>query len=99
MQMIAKLRKQGWLYREWTVSVPSGEHTVSYDGRRYGFEFVSVDGEIAAKTLSWIWFVPKFEFKIGDLPARVDVRVWPWFTLRAIRLHIAGEVYYSEGFR
>ena len=97
--MTATLRKRGWLFREWSVTTPAGEHTVSYDGRRYGFEFVLVDGTVAVKTRSWFWFIPKFEFQMGDLPARVDVRVWPWFTLRAIRFRIAEEVCYSEGFR
>lgn len=99
MQTIATLRKQAWLFREWNLMTPTGEHTVAYDGRRYGYEFVRVDGEVAAKSRSWIWFIPKFEFTIGDTPVRVDVRVWPWFTLRAIRLHIADQVCYTEGFR
>ncbi len=97
--MTATLRKKGWLFREWSVTTPAGEHTVSYSGRRYGYEFVQVNGEVAAKTRSWVWFIPKFEFKVGDIPARVDVRVWPWLTLRAVRLQIAYEVCYNEGFR
>ncbi len=97
--MNATLRKKTWLFREWSVTTPGGDYTVAYSGQRYGYEFVKVNGEVAAKTISWIWFVPKFEFKIADLPARVDVRVWPWFTLRAIRLRVGDEVCYSEGFR
>ena len=81
------------------MTTESGEHTVSYDGRRYGYEFVRVDGTIVVMTRSWFWFVPKFEFKIGDIPAKVDVRVWPWFALRAARLQIADEVCYSQGFK
>jgi hypothetical protein len=97
--MKAALRKKRWLFREWIVTTPVGEQTVCYSGRRYGYEFVQVNGEVAVKTRSWVWFVPKFEFKIGDTPARVDVRVWPWFTIRAIRLQVADEICYSEGIR
>ena len=97
MKTTTTLRRRSWLFREWSVVTLSGEHTVSYDGRGCGYECVRVDGEIVAKTISWLWFVPKFEFKIGDLPARIDVRVWPWLALKAIRLHIAGEAGYAEG--
>jgi hypothetical protein len=95
--MTATLRKKTWLFREWSVVTSAGEQTVSYDGRRYGYEFVRVNGSVVIKTRSWVWFIPKFEFQIGDIPARVDVRVWPWFALRAIRLQVADEICYSEG--
>src|SRR3954464_7035302 len=97
--MTATLRKKTWLLREWNVTTPAGDYRVSYSGRRYGYEFVQVNGKVAVKTRSWIWFVPSFQFKIADFPASVDVRVWPWFTLRAIRLRVGDEVCYTEGFR
>jgi hypothetical protein len=97
-QMTAKLRKKKWLFREWEVTMPSGDFTVIYSGLGIGHESVRVNGEVAVMTTSWIWFVPTFEFNIAGMPARVDVRVWPWFTLRSIRLQIGSEVCYSEGF-
>lgn len=96
--MNAKLRKRGWLFREWVVTTPAGDYTVSYSGGGYGYESVRVNGAVAVKTRSLIWFVPRFEFKIADLPAKVEVRVRPWLTIGAIRLHVGDEVCYSEGY-
>lgn len=97
--MTATLRKKKWLFREWEVTTPSGSFIVTYSGRSYGYESVQVNGKVAARTMSWIWFVPKFEFMLADFTATVDVRVGPWFTLRAIRLRVGDEVCYNEGFR
>jgi len=85
------------LFREWIVSTPAGAFRVTYYGHGFGFESVSVDGVVAVRTRSLIWYVSKFNFRVGGLPATVEVRVWPWLTLRGIRLHIADEVCYSEG--
>jgi hypothetical protein len=97
--MTATLRKKKWLLREWDVTTPAGKFMVTYSGRGQAYESVAVDGAIVAKTRSSLWFVPRFDFQLGPLPASVEVRVWPWLVLRAIRLRIADEVCYSEGFR
>ena len=97
--MTATLRQKKWLLREWEVATPSGAFVVRYSGRGQGYESVAVDGLVVVKSKSFAWFVPKFEFQLGECPASVEVRVWPWFVLRAIRLRVAEEVCYSEGFR
>jgi hypothetical protein len=97
--MTALLRKKKWLLREWEVTTPGGVFVVTYSGRSYGYESVRFDGAVVARTESSWWFVPRFEFQLGQSPASVEVRVWPWFILRAIRLRVADEVCYSEGFR
>jgi len=96
--MDAKLSQKKWLYREWEVSSPAGRFRVVYSGRGSGFESILIDDVIVVKTTSVFWFVQKFEFSIGGLPATVEVRVWPRMTLRAIRLTVGDEVCYSEGF-
>jgi hypothetical protein len=97
--MTAKLSRQGWLFREWEVSTPAGDFSVSYSGRGYGFESVWVDGVIVAKTKSVLWYVPRFDFTVGGLPATIEIRVWPWLTLRAIRLRVGDQICYTEGFQ
>jgi hypothetical protein len=97
--MTATLRQKKWLLREWEITTPSGVFVVTYSGRGHGYESVRVDGAVVAKTKSFAWFVPEFEFRLGDSPALVEVRVWPWFVLRAIRLRVGDEICYSEGFR
>jgi hypothetical protein len=84
--------------REWEVTTPAGAFVVTYSGRGLGYESVRVNGEFAAKKRSVVWFVPRFEFTLADRQAIVEVRVWPWFALRAIRLRVGEEVCYTEGF-
>jgi hypothetical protein len=77
---------------------PASEGGVLRGGyRRRRFQSVRVDGIIVVKTRPVFWYVPRFDFSLGGLPATVEVRVWPWLTLRAIRLEVGGEVCYTEG--
>ena len=95
--MDATLIKRAWLLREWQVRTPGGVFLVLYSGRGLGFESVSVNGVIAQRR-THIWFVPRFEFRLGILPATVDIRVRPWLRLHAARLVVGGTVLHSEGF-
>lgn len=97
--MTARLRQKKWLLREWNVTTPTGEYVVTYSGRGHGYESVAVDGVVVAKTKSVAWFTPTFEFQLGGLPASIEVRVWPWLALRKVRLRIAEETCYKEGFK
>ena len=97
--MTATLRRKKWLLREWDVTTPAGTFVVTYSGRGQAYESVAVNGKVVVKTRSSVWFVPRFDFQLGLLPASVEVRVWPWLLLRAVRMCIADEVCYSEGFR
>jgi hypothetical protein len=94
----ATLRVKKWLLREWDVTTPDGKFVVAYSGRGQAFESVAVDGIVVAKTRSSVWFVPRFDFHLGLLPASIEVRVWPWLVLRAICLRVADKVCYNEGF-
>jgi hypothetical protein len=112
-EMKATLRRKSWLFREWDVSVPTGHFRIKYSGhgqghvhgnsgrsgRSYGFESVQVDGVTVAKVRTVFFRARRFDFSLGGLAATVDVRVWPWLTLRAIRLEVGGEVCYTEGFQ
>lgn len=87
----------GWLRRELELSTPEKAYRVVYDGRGLGFETVYVDGELAWRGTGNAWFYPRFFFYVGDLPASLDVRVWPWLGVRAVTLRVRGEVVYREG--
>ena len=91
------LRGRGLLLRTFDVRTPPGTHLVTYDGRGMGYESVLIDGVPAARVTSLLWFVPRFEFHVDGLPAVLQVRVWPWLAMRAVRLEIAGRVGYIEG--
>jgi hypothetical protein len=96
--MTAILRWKNNLLREWEVTTPTAVFLVTYSGHGLGYESVRVNGVVVAKKISLFWYVPRFEFRLADIPATVEVRVWPWFVLRAIRLRVGDEVCYTEGF-
>lgn len=93
----AKLITKRWLSRCFEVSTLSGVQEVAYHGRELGYECVLVNGNVVSKKNSYLWYVPEFQFQIGDLPATIKVRVWPWFAIRSFTLEIAGKVVYQEG--
>lgn len=76
---------------------PTTRHTVNYNGRGIGYEKVLVDGEVRWRHASYLWFVPRFPFRIGDHEALIEVRVWPWFGLQMFRLKVDDQVLYEEG--
>jgi len=76
---------------------PTTRHIVTYSGRGIGSERVLVDGEVRSRHASYLWFVPRFSFRIGDRQALIEVRVWPWFGLRSFRLTVDDQVLYEEG--
>jgi hypothetical protein len=78
------------------VPLADGCHLVEYDGRGLGFEQVSVDGSVIRPT-SWLWFVPRFEFKLGGWPCVIEVQVWPWLVLRSFTLRVGDRLVYAEG--
>jgi hypothetical protein len=95
--MIATLKRSSWLSRVWEVPTPDKVFVVEYVGRVPGYEAVLVDGSVVAKKMSWIWFIPRFEFSLQGIPGVLEVRVWPWFTIRSMRLVIADQISYEEG--
>ena len=93
----ARLVVKLWLIRGFEVSMLNGVYEVAYYGRELGYECVLVNGNVVNKKDSYLWYVPEFQFHIGDLPAKIKIRVWPWFTIRSFTLEIAGKVVYQEG--
>jgi hypothetical protein len=79
------------------VHTDEGWFVVEYNGRGFGYESVWVNGRCAARETSALWFVPRFVFRLGFLPAAVEVRVWPWLTIRSFHLVVGDAVLYSEG--
>jgi hypothetical protein len=97
--MSAELISWGWLRRELRVDMPDGSFRVVYSGRGMGFETVYVDDFVAERATNLLWFVPVFVFPLGRRLGVVEVRVWPWLTLRSFHLLVDGNVLYAEGER
>ncbi len=97
-----QLVASGWLYRKVQLLEPFNV-VIEYNGRGIGCERVLVNSVVVAKRASWLWFAPRFEFvlstKLGELPAIVEVRVWPWFALYRITIRVGGIEVYVEDFR
>jgi hypothetical protein len=94
--MLAELIRRGWLLRGIEISLSDGIHFVEYDGTGFGYEQVSVDGDVIRRR-SWYWFVPRFEFKVGGHPSVLEVRVWPWLLLRSLVLRVGDRILHAEG--
>src|SRR5262249_36995132 len=92
----ARLIGKRWLYREFDVHTSRGGYNVVYYGRGWGYECVLVNGEVVDKKNSYFWYVQEFRFKIGNLPAIIKVKVWPWFVLRSFVLEVGGKEVYHE---
>lgn len=94
--MSAKLIRRGWLLRAIEFTLSDGLHVVKYDGRGIGYEQVTADGVVIRETRVE-WFVPRFEFKVGGWPSVVEVRVWPWLSLRSLVLRVGDPIIHAEG--
>lgn len=94
--LIANLIERSRLTRKFNVVTNEGLYEVVYDGTGMGYEQIVVNNEIACRTTSYLWYVPKFEFGIGSAPARVEVGISLWLQISRFDLIVAGVNLYSE---
>ena len=90
-QLIAK----GWLKRE--IKIPDCEEAITYSGRGFGTEKVSIGINEFPSQSEYGWFVPEFDFKHNGIHYNVQVRVWPWVALRSLEVYQNERLIYSEG--
>ena len=93
---LANLLEKRRLSRDLSVITPEGVFDVKYNGNGMGYEEVLVDGKTAKRTISIWWYVPRFEFNIGNQTAVVNVGVSPLLKIKRFKLQINGETVYSE---
>lgn len=91
------LVQSGRLIREWEITDGPRSCRLTYNGNGTGYESVLINNQILKKTRSWLWCVPRFDFQVYDMPAVIEVRVWPWLVIRAIRLKISDQIFHQEG--
>ena len=94
--LIATLIEKKWLFRRLNVVTPEGVFEVAYDGTGAGYESVLIDGNLAVKTISYLWYVPEFNFQIGSLPANIKVRISWKLVISFFILEVDGHQLYSE---
>jgi hypothetical protein len=93
----ARLVRSGWLRRTIEFTLPDGPHVLEYSGRGV-WDWISVDG-VVIRTFPWFWFVPRFDFRVGQWEGRpgvVEVRFWPWLCLRSVVVRVDDRVVYAE---
>ena len=95
--MQAKLLDRQWLKR--VIEVVEGDTVTRlvYSGRGIGSEKVIVDGAETRDRSRLMWFVPSFEVASGEDTYVFQVRVWPWLTLRSLKIEKNGVKIYAEG--
>ncbi|HRH44867.1 MAG TPA: hypothetical protein PKY82_24730 [Pyrinomonadaceae bacterium] len=90
------LLKKGWLYRKILINTSDNSFIITYFGKGMGYECVFLDDKIMAKSISVWWYCPQLSFKFGEIDFSVNVRVYPWLTLRKFWIEVNNEVVYSE---
>lgn len=93
---LANLIEKHRLTRSFSVVTGEGVFEVAYNGTGFGYEEILVNGETARRTGSFWWYVPKFEFFIGNLPSSVLVSVSPLMKISKFTLLIDGRIVYRE---
>jgi hypothetical protein len=97
--MRATLLRRSWLKRVFRVETSEGSFEVVYNGRGgRNCEAVYIDGQLAIRN-ERLWFGPVLIFPLGNRWAAVEVRAWPWLTIRSLHLLVEDEVLYAEGER
>jgi hypothetical protein len=93
---LANLIEKSRLTRKFSVVTTEGVFDVVYDGKGLGYEEILVDGQIAKRTPSFWWYIPRFEFEIGSLPAVVLVSVSAALKIDKFSLLVDDIVVYDE---
>ncbi|MCY7376056.1 MAG: hypothetical protein LH472_08810 [Pyrinomonadaceae bacterium] len=85
-----------WLWRSFHVVTADGVFEVIYNGKGAGYEEVLVNGEVVCRLPSHLWYVPKFDFDIGNAPSQINVKVSPLLQIISFRLIVGEMEIYSE---
>ena len=88
--------KSSWLRRVMKVATPEDFWSVEYNGRGIGYESVLVNRKTVLKQHSIFWFVPGFDFFLGERVARIDVKVSLSLAIDTFKLWVDGELIYIE---
>ena len=90
------VRSKRWLNRVIEIPRDDGLVLLTYSGRGVGSEKIMIQDEVVVGR-SNCWFVSKFELIYENTIFIVQVRVWPWLTIRSLTIDEDGARVYSEG--
>lgn len=92
----AELIEKRWLLRIVNLITSKGNIKIAYFGRGLGYECVFVNDELASKKESFLWYVPKFSFNFKGMNISVNIRIYPWLTIRRFWIEVDNKIVYSE---
>lgn len=92
----AELIEKRWLFRVVDLTTSKGSFKITYFGKGMGYECVFVNDDLLSKQDSNLWYVPKFNFNHQGMKISVNVRVYPWLTIRKFWIEVDNNVVYSE---
>jgi hypothetical protein len=92
----AELVERRWLFRVVNLTTSKGNFKITYFGKGMSYECVFVNDELVSKQDSHLWYVPKFNFKYQGMNISVNVRVYPWLTIRKFWIEVDNNTVYSE---
>lgn len=95
--MTAELIKKGWLKRAIRTNNSENEYLITYNGRGFGSECVTVNDDECTRYSVKSWFVPSFELANSLRTFRVEVRIWPWLAIRSLYVYLNDDLLYKEG--
>lgn len=92
----AKLVEKRRLFRVVNLTTSKGDFKITYFGKGMGYECVFVNDELVSKKDSNLWYVPEFNFNFQGMNISVNVRVYPWLTIRKFWIEVDNRIVYSE---
>lgn len=92
----SELVEKKWLFRKVNLKTSKGTFDIIYFGKGMGYECVFVNDELVSKKDNSYWYVPKFDFNYQGMNFSVNVRVYPWMTIRRFWIEVDGKIVYSE---
>ncbi len=93
---IANLIEKKWLWRGFHVVTNEGVYEVIYNGKGTGYEEVTVNGEVACRLQSLMWYQPRFDFAVGSVNAQINVKVSGLMQIISFNLIVGDAEIYSE---
>ena len=91
-----ELIEKRWLFRVVNLTTSKGNFKIMYFGKGMSYECVFVNDDLVSKQDSHLWYVPKFIFKYQGINISVNVRVYPWLTIRKFWIEVDNNIVYSE---
>lgn len=94
--VVALCVDHSWMHRVWLVRGREGVHIVQYVGVGANWDGIDIDGQVVVKEKSTWLRDQRLQAKLDDRALALQVRKWPWITVRGLTLTLDGGTIYEE---